>query len=198
MAYHPGMGITAAETPGVRRGVAPALVRGTAAVAAVVAIVRIVLADGSVVARGLGIVAVVLAAALIAHSWQAAAQDRRVFALHVAALASLLVAAGALVPTSLAAGLIVAAALRLGRDVGGWPGLVAVGVLALAHAAGLAVHGADAVAPALVAGMLSLAVHGIAEPDRGAWCACEWSHAKSINDLDSFYLRRDEPPHRRS
>ena len=135
MAYHPGMGITAAETPGVRRGVAPALVRGAAAVAAVVAIVRIVLADGSVVARGLGIVAVVLAAALIAHSWQAAAQDRRVFALHVAALASLLVAAGALVPTSLAAGLIVAAALRLGRDIGGWPGLVAVGVLALAHAA---------------------------------------------------------------
>jgi hypothetical protein len=192
------MGITAAETPGVRRGVASAVVRGAAAVAALLAIVRIVLADGSVAARGLGIVAVVLAAVLIAHSWQAAAQDRRVFALHVAALASLLVASGALVPTSLAAGLIVAAALRLARDAGGWPGLVAVGLLALAHAAGLAVHGADAVAPALVAGLLSLFVFGVAEPDRGAWCACEWSHARSINDLDSFYLRRDEPPHRRS
>ncbi len=198
MAYHPEMAITAAEAPVVRRGVAPAVVRGAAAVAAAVAVVRIVRADGSVTARGLGIVAVVLAAALIARSWQAAAHDRRALALHVAALASLLVAAGALVPTSLAAGLIVAAAIRIGRDVGGWPGLVAVGVLVVAHAAGLAVHGADAVAPAVVAGLLGIVVYGMAEPDRGAWCACEWSHAKSINDLDSFYLRRDERPRRRS
>ncbi len=198
MAYHPEMGIAAAGTPRVRRRISPVVVRAATLIAASIAIVRTVPADGSTVARGLAVVAVVLAAALIACSWQAAAEDGVVLALHVAALGSLLVAAGALAPTSLAAGLIVAAALRVGRDVGGWPGLVAVVVLALAHTAGLTVHGADAIAPALAAGLLGIVVHGIAEPDRGAWCACEWSHAKSINALDSFYLRRDERPRRPS
>jgi hypothetical protein len=191
------MGATAAEPPRVRRGVSPLVVAGAAVIAAALALVRIVLADGSVAARGLAVPAVVVAALLIARPWPVT-DDRRALALRVAALASLLVAVGALAPTSLAAGLIVAAAVRIGRDVAGWPGLVSVAMLALAHAAGLAVHGADQVAPAAGAAIVGLFIYGMVEPDRGAWCACEWSHHSSINDLDSFYLRRDDRPSRRT
>jgi hypothetical protein len=142
--------------------------------------------------------AVVLAAVLIARSWRPAALHRRALVLQVAALAALLVAVGALAPTSLAAGLVVVAGIRIGRDVSGWAGMVAVVALAAAHAAGLVVHGADAIAPAAAACFLALFVYGIAEPERGAWCACEWGRRASINNLDSWYLRRDERPRRRS
>ena len=186
------MTTTAAEPAIVPGRVSDTVAIGAAIVAAGLAIVRIVLADGSLLARGLAVVAVVLAAALIARSWKPAAGNRRWLVLHVAALASLLVAVGALAPTSLAAGLVIAAAIRIGRDVSGWPGLLAVGVLALAHAAGLVVHGADAMAPAAAAGFLGMFVYGMAEPERGAWCACEWAKHESISNMDNWYLRRDE------
>ena len=64
--------------------------------------------------------------------------------------------------------------------------------LALAHAAGLVVHGADAMAPAAAAGFLGMFVYGMAEPERGAWCACEWAKHESISNMDNWYLRRDE------
>ena len=195
--YHQGMS-TAAEPAIVPGRVSSAVVVGASLLAAGLAVVRIVMADGSPVARGLAVPAIVLAAVLIARSWKPTALDRRALVLHVAALASLLVAAGALVPTSLAAGLVVAAAIRIGRDVAGWPGLLGVVALAIALAAGLAVHGADAMAPAAAAGFLGLFVYGMAEPERGAWCACEWAKRESIRNLDSWYLRRDERPHRRS
>lgn len=196
-AYHPQMSSTVAAPPIVPGRVSSAVAVGAAVVAAGLAVGRIAMADGSLVVRGLAVPAVVLAAVLIARSWQPAAADRRALALHVAALAALLVAAGALAPASLAAGLIVAAAIRIGRDVAGWPGLVSVLALAAAHAAGLAVHGADAVAPAAGAAFLGLFVYGIAEPERGAWCACEWAKHRSIDNLDSWYLRRDERSRRR-
>lgn len=188
---------TATEPAIVPGRVSSAVVVGGSAIAAGLAIARIVMADGSPIARGFAAPAVVLAAVLIARSWKPAAVDHRALTLHVAALASLLVAAGALAPTSLAAGLVVAAAIRIGRDVAGWPGLVGVVALATAHAAGLAVHGADAMAPAAAAGFLGLFVYGMAEPERGAWCACEWARHRSINNLDSWYLRRDERSRRR-
>jgi hypothetical protein len=191
------MSAAAADPEIVPGRVSAAVAIGAPLVAAGLAIARIAVADGSPVARGLAVPAVVLAAVLIARSWKPAACDRRALVLHVAALASLLVAAGALAPTSLAAGLVVAAAIRIGRDVSDWPGLVAVGALAVAHAAGLAVHGADAIAPAAAAGFLGMFVYGIAEPERGAWCACEWGKRRSIQNLDSWYLRRDERPRRR-
>ena len=166
--YHPGMSTAAAEPAIVPGRVSSAVAIGAPLVAAGLAIVRIAMAGGSPVARGLAVAAVVLAAVLLARSWQPAACDRRTLVLHVAALAALLVAAGALAPTSLAAGLLVAAAIRIGRDVSGWPGMIALGALAVAHAAGLVVHGADAIAPAAAAGFLGLFVHGIAEPERAA------------------------------
>jgi hypothetical protein len=186
------MSTVAAEPAIVPGRVSEAVAIGAAIAAAGLAIVRIVLDDGSLLARGLAVVAVVLAAALLARSWRPAACDRRTLVLHVAALGSLLVAIGALAPTSLAAGLVIAAAIRIGRDVSGWPGLVAVGALAAAHAAGLLVHGADAMAPAAAAGFLGMFVYGIAEPERGAWCACEWAKHQSISNMDNWYLRRDE------
>src|SRR3954468_11553670 len=124
------MSTVAAEPAIVPGRVSEAVAIGAAIAAAGLAIVRIVLDDGSFLARGLAVVAVVLAAALIARSCRPAACDRRTLVLHVAALGSLLVAIGALAPTSLAAGLVIAAAIRIGRDVSGWPGLVAVGALA--------------------------------------------------------------------
>lgn len=190
------MSSVSAEPAIVPGRVSSAVAVSAATAAAGLAIVRIVLADGSPVAGGLAIVAVVLAATLIARSWKHAARDRRTFVLHVAALGSLLVAVGALAPASLAAGLVVAAAIRIGRDVAGWPGLLAVVALALAHAAGLVVHGADAAAPAAAAGFLGLFVYGMAEPERGAWCACEWAKHESIKNLDNWYLRRNERPRR--
>jgi len=188
-----------AAEPAIAPGrVSAGVVVGAAVIAAGVAIARIAIADGSWVARGLAVPAVVLAAVLIARSWRPAAADRRALVVHAAALGALLVAAGALAPTSLAAGLIVAAALRIGRDVAGWPGIAALVGVAVAHAAGLAVHGADAVAPAVAAAFLGLFVYGLAEPERGAWCACEWAKRESIDNLDSWYLRRDERSRRRS
>jgi hypothetical protein len=192
------MSTTSAEPAIVPGRISSAVVVGGATVAAGLAIVRIVMADGSPVARGLAVPAVVLAAVLIARSWRPAALHRRALVLQVAALAALLVAVGALAPTSLAAGLVVVAGIRIGRDVAGWPGLIAVVALAVAHAAGLVVHGADSMAPAAAAGFLGLFVYGMAEPERGAWCACEWGRRASINNLDSWYLRRDERPRRRS
>lgn len=171
---------------------------GAAVIAAGVAIARIAIADGSLVTRGLAVPAVVLAAVLIARSWRPAALDRRALALHAAALGALLLAAGALAPTSLATGLIVAAGIRVGRDVAGWPGMTAIVAVAVAHAAGLAVHGAEAMPPAAAGAFLGLFVYGMAEPERGAWCACEWAQRKSIDNLDSWYLRRDERSRRRS
>jgi hypothetical protein len=188
----------AAEPAIVPGRVSAGVVVAAAAIAAGVAIARIVIADGSLVARGLAVPAVALAAVLIARSWRPAASNRRALALHAAALGALLLAAGVLAPTSLAAGLVVAAAIRIGRDVAGWPGMVAVVAIAAAHAAGLAVHGADAMAPAAAGAFLGLFVYGMAEPERGAWCACEWAKRESIENLDSWYLRRDERSRRPS
>jgi phosphoglycerol transferase MdoB-like AlkP superfamily enzyme len=168
-----------------------------AVLAAAVALVQIVRADTGVLERALAVPAVVLAAVLIIRSWQPAACDRRLFRLQVAALAALMLAAGALVPTALAAGLIVAASLRIGRDVAGWRGLGAIVAIAAAHGVGLAVHGADMIAPAAACGFIAVFIYGMAEPERGAWCACEWAKRGAIRNLEIGYLRSDERPRRR-
>ena len=195
--YHPDMSTTADQQVIVPGRVSAAVILVGTVAAAGLALVQIALADTSLLERLLAVPAVVLAALLIVRSWRPAASDRRLFRLQVAALAALLLAAGALVPTALTAGLIICAALRIGRDVSGWRGLAAVAVLAAAHGLGLALHGADAIPPAIACGFIGVFLYGMAEPERGAWCACEWAKRSSIRNLDTWYLRSDERPRRR-
>jgi hypothetical protein len=192
------MSTAAEERVIVPSRVSNAVTIAAAVLAAAIALVQIAFADTGVLERVLAAPAVVLAAALIIRSWQPAACDRRLFRLHVGALAALLLAAGALVPTALSAGLIIAASLRIGRDVAGWRGLGAIVAITAAHGLGLALHGADMIAPAAACGFIAVFIYGMAEPERGAWCACEWAKRGAIRNLDSWYLRPDERPRRRS
>jgi hypothetical protein len=146
---------------------------------------RLAAADGDVAVRLAAAAAIAAAALILVRTWTAAPGRRTL------GLALLLAAAGALAPASLAALLVVAAALRIGRDVAGWLGLLAVCGLAFAHGAGLLVHGGEAVAPAAAALMVGLFAFGLAEPEQGAWCACEWSRRHAIAGLDSWYQARD-------
>lgn len=194
--YHPDMSTTADEQVIVPSRVSAAVILLATLAATTLAVVQIVRADASLAARILAVPAVVLAALLIVRSWRPAACDRRVYGLQVAALAALLLAAGALAPSALAGALIICAALRIGRDVAGWRGLAAVAAIAVAHAAGLAVHGADAIPPAIGCGFVAVFLYGMAEPERGAWCACEWAKRGAIRNLDVWALRSDERPRR--
>jgi hypothetical protein len=191
------MSVTVDEPAIVPGRTSSVVVVAAATIAAAIPLVQIAVADTGLLERLLAVPAVVLAAILIGRSWQPAACDERLFRLQVGALAALLLAAGALVPSALTAGLIIAAALRIGRDVAGWRGLAAVVLVALAHGIGLALHGADQIAPAFACGFVSVFVYGMAEPERGAWCACEWAKRGAIRNLDSWYLRPDERPRRR-
>jgi hypothetical protein len=196
--YHPAMSTTLDEEVIVPSRVSDVVAKLAAVVAAAVALVQIVLADTGLAEQVLGALAVVLAAALLLRSWQSAACDARLFRLHVAAFAALMLAAGALVPAALSAGLLIAAALRIGRDVAGWRGLSGIVVAALANAAGLALHGADMIAPAFACGFLAVFIYGMAEPERGAWCACEWAKKGAIQSFDRrFSVLPDERPRRR-
>jgi hypothetical protein len=185
------------EPPIVPGRASSAVVILAVAIASAIPLVQIAVADTGLLERLLAVPAVVLAAILIGRSWQPAACDERLFRLQVGALAALMLAAGALQPSALTAGLIIAAALRIGRDVAGWRGLAALVLIALAHGVGLALHGADQIAPAFACGFVGVFVYGMAEPERGAWCACEWAKRGAIRNLDSWYLRPDERPRRR-
>ena len=56
----------------------------------------------------------------------------------------------------------------------------------------------DTLAPAFACGFVAVFVYGMAEPERGAWCACEWAKRGAIRNLDSRVLGSDEHPRRRS
>lgn len=196
--YHPDMSATADERVIVPSRVSDVVAKAAVLVAAGIALVEIIRADTGALERALAVPAVVLAALLLFRSWQPAACDARLFRLQVGALAALLLATGALVPTALSAGLIIAASLRIGRDVAGWRGLAGLVAIAVAHGIGLALHGAGTLAPAFACGFVAVFVYGMAEPERGAWCACEWAKRGAIRNLDSRFLGSDEHPRRRS
>lgn len=195
--YHPDMS-TVAE-PALASGRAFGLVvRGGAVLAAALAVGQTVVADAAPAARVLAIVALTLAGAMLWRSWRPLAHDRRALWLQVAGLGALLAAAGALAPAPLAAGLTVVAGLRLGRDVGGYEAMGALAAVAGAQAVGLALHGGGTAAPAAAGLFLGLFLFGMAEPERGAWCACELRHKTLIRNLDALNARRDGRPGRRS
>ncbi len=172
----------AARTPGP---VGAALTAAAPIAVAALALARVFGADDPLLQRAGAAVLIGAVAALLVPTWTGAPRRRTLV------LGVLLAAVGVLAPTSLAALLVIAAALRIGRDVAGWGGLIAVGCLAGAHAAGLLVHGVDAVAPAAVAGLLGIFAFGLAEPEQGAWCACEWSKKSVVAGLDTWFLARD-------
>jgi hypothetical protein len=53
------------------------------------------------------------------------------------------------------------------------------------------------IAPAAACGFIAVFIYGMAEPERGAWCACEWAKRGAIRNLEIGYLRSDERPRRR-